>query len=256
MNEIIGINCYYDKGDSVRSLEVCDSDSDYLGEMYFMCENKHVLKFFRNPDGTLDKDSLSEYFDSFSPKYPLFFKLTPNRVFIHFENVRNFMVTEYFYGAAYSIRTLAERIIYENYGVYLFSSQPRLSNHSDRNEIEDISNKINKINFGILLTLLMSANSRDNVLASANECRNPNLKGDGLDYAKTASEKINSNPSDNIFLRKEDIKLLQEVYEGTSPALHGRVPMDSSSASENLEKVLKFYQAYFGKGNEWRTIYD
>lgn len=256
MNKIPQIDCYYNKGDSIRSLEICNSESNYLGEMFFMCDNKHVLKFFRNPNGTLDKDSLSDYFDSFSQKYPLFFKESPNEVFIHFEYVRNFLVTEYFYGAAYSIRTLAERIIYENHGVYLFSSKPKVSNHSDRNEIEEVSNKINKISFGILLTLLMSADSRKEVLDSSEACRNPKLSGEGLKYAKIACKKINTNTTDSIFMEKAKIQFLQDSYNKTSAALHGRIPMDSSKASENLENVLKVYQAYFEKGNDWRTIYD
>lgn len=253
---ISGINCYYNKGDSITSLEACNSNSNYCGEMFFMCENKHVLKYYRNPDGTVDKDSLSDYFDSLSEKYPLFSTLTPNEVYIHFEYVRNFMVTEYFFGAAYSIRTLAERIIYENYGIYLFSDAPKLSGYSDSNEIVEISNKIKKINFGILITLLMSEKSRKEVLKSKDECKKPRLKGEGLEYAKIVSGKINSNLTNNIFLRKEEFQLLQQVFEDTSGTLHGRAPMDSSKASENLEKVLNFYQTYFEKGNEWRTLYD
>lgn len=256
MSDISHIKCYYNEGDSIPSLEICDSGSKYIGEMYFMCENKHVLKYFKNPDGTIVKDSLSVYFDSFNEKYPLFFSSTPNEVFIHFEYIRNFMITEYFAGAAYSIRTLAERIIYENYGVYLFSNKQNLSNYSDIKDIEDISEMINMINFGILLTLLMSSRSREKVLKSNDQCKKPRLGGKGLQYAKNASQKINDNSSDNIFLKKEDFRLIQEVYDATSAALHGRKPMDSSSASENLEKVLKFYQAFFNNGNKWRTLYD
>ena len=256
MSGITQINCYYNKGDSIASLEVCNSGSVYIGEMYFMCENKHVLKYYKNPDGTIVSDSLSNYFDSFNEKYPLFFKSTPIEVFIHFEYIRNFMITEYFSGAAYSIRTLAERIIYENYGVYLFSNKQKLSDYSDKGDITDISEIINKINFGKLITLLMSSRSREKVLNSNNQCDDLKLNGEGLKYAKNASQKINGNSCNIIFLKKKDFQLIQEVYDATSPALHGRHQMDSSRASENLEKVLKFYQAYFENGNEWRTLYD
>ena len=64
MKIMSGINCYYDQGDRITCLEACDSNSRYYGGMYFMCENKHVLKFYRNTDGTITKDTLSDYFES------------------------------------------------------------------------------------------------------------------------------------------------------------------------------------------------
>jgi len=249
---ITDINCYYNKGDRITSLEVCDSNSSYLGEMYFMCENKHVLRFYRNTNGSISKDSLSDYFDSLQQKYQLFFQNLPSNIFMHFEYVRNFMVTEYWYGAAYSIRTLAERIIYENYGVYFFSNKQKLSNISDKKEIEGISEKIRDINIHKLLLLLRHEDKRRELLVN-NSVKDLDLSENGLKYAKIMCKKIDANKTSSIFLDPDKYKLLLNVIDATSPALHGRIPMDSSKASANLEKTLEFYQAYFEKGNQWRT---
>jgi len=253
---ITDINCYYDQGDRITCLEVCDSNSGYYGEMYFMCENKHVLRFYRNTDGSISKDSLSAYFDSLQQKYQLFFQNSPSKIFMHFEYVRNFMVTEYWYGAAYSIRTLAERIIYENYGVYFFSNKQELSNISDEKEIEDISEKIRLINSPKLLRLLREEDKRREVLGPNSEKNSLKLRGKGLEYAKIMCNKIDANKTSSIFLDPDKYKLLLDVFNDTSPALHGRIPMDSSKTSHNLGKTLEFYQAYFEKGNQWRTIYE
>lgn len=255
MNKITEISCYYNSGDSISSLEICDSGSNYYGEMYFMCENKHVLKFYRNIDGTISKDSLSDYFDTFYEKYKLFFQSTPPKVSIHYEYVTNFMTTEYYYGAAYGIRTLTERIIYENYGVYFFSNSEQLYDPSNKDKIIEISKTINSIGFNKMIILLMSEKERKNVLKSVDFYADLDLKGKSLEYAKNVSKEVEDNLNNNIFLNKEEFKTLQDVYNKASIALHGREPWDSAITSENLEKILGFYQVYFARGNEWRTIY-
>ena len=247
-----GINCYYQDTDKILSLELCDDQSTYIGEIYLMCENKHVIKYYRNPDKTLDPDSKSSYFSELLTDFPHFLKGTPYDVFVHFEYLRNFITTEYWYGAAYSIRVLLEKLIYDNFGTYLFGSKPTLSSKANKTELEEISKKIDQVGFGRLLGILGDEKFRDDIKQGIYK----KLKNDNLSLAIKAIAKIDSDPTNRIYLSHEDYKDFQTQYAILSAGLHPRAPIDLPTAEIALGTVLKGYEDYFVKNNTWMVSYE
>ena len=246
------INCYYQDTDKILSLELCDDQSTYIGEIYLMCENKHVLKYYRNSDKTLDPDSISAYFSELKTHFPHFLKDTPYDVFVHFEYVRNFITTEYWHGAAYSIRVLLEKLIYDNFGPYLFGSKPKLSSKADKPELEEISKKIDQVGFSRLLGILGVEKFRDEI----KQGRDKKLKNNNLSLAKEVIEKIDRDPTNRIYFPPEDYENFQRQYSMLSAGLHPRTPIDLPQAESALEIILKGYEDYFVKNNSWKVLYE
>lgn len=247
-----GINCYFQDTDNIYSLELCDDQSTYIGEIYLMCENKHILKYTRNRDKTLDPDSISAYFSEYKIYFPHFLSHTPEDVLVHFEYVRNFITTEYWEGAAYSIRVLLEKLIYDNYGPYFFGSKPKLSSKADKSELEEISKKIDHVGFNRLLGILEDEKIKDDIKQGIYK----KLKDDNLSLAKAVIAKIDSDPTNSIYFPPEDYKNFQKQYSMLSAGLHPRTPIDLSQAEKALEIILKGYEDYFNKNNSWGVLYE
>lgn len=246
------INCYFEDTDNIYSLELCDDQSTYSGEIYLMCENRHVLKYTRNIDKTLDPDPTSAYFSEYKTYFPHFLSDTPEDVLVHFEYVRNFITTEYWHGAAYSIRVLLEKLIYDNYGPYFFGSKPKLSSKADKSEVEEISKKIDHVGFSRLLGILGEEKLRNQIKQGTYT----KLKDNNLELAEEVIAKIDSDPTNRIYFPSEDYAHFQKQYSMLSAGLHPRTPIDLSSAEKALEIVLKGYEDYFVNKNSWAVLYD
>ncbi len=241
--------CYYHATDEINSMELCDQNTKFVGSLYLMCNNAHVLKFYRNPNGTLAADSVSTIFNSLKCKYKTFFQYTPSKVFEHFHYTLNFLTTEYYYGAAYSIRTLAERLIYDNYGTRVYYEDEVIN--SDDPRIEEISNNIKDIGFKPFIILLESSKTRNRVKKGKTFKHDPKQ----LEQAQKAVSKITAHPALFTSLNTLDFNKIIDVADKTSPVLHGRTQMNSVLAYELLKDTLEVYTNYFKKCKKWGVNY-
>ena len=254
--------CYFQKTDPIKSLELCNPHTNYIGEFYLMCDKKHVLKYYRNPDGTNTPDNISITLVDLRKNYTEFFSSNiPDDVMEHYNYALYFITTEYWSGAAYSVRTLLERLIYDNYGPYFFSKKPYLSFRTDKKELEKIYSTIGEIGFHLFLNTILSESIREKIKNINNKKKQPVSSYDkkiknNLNALMIIIKKIEDNPTNNIFLDKNRYKEFQEQYNDLSKGLHPRTPIGNTEISKALNVVLAGYHSYFKKGNTWRVKYD
>jgi len=265
------IYCYFEPTDLISSFELIDPTSSFAGEVYLMCDNKHVLKYIRNPDGFVYQDQVSNTLKSLKDKYPKFFSNNvADDIMDHYNHALYFITTEYWAGAAYSIRTLLERLIYDNYGPYFFSEKDYLNFKTDKKELEKINSEIGGIGFQLFLETIVSENRKEKI----KEVHDKIEKGDKVepdesddeikfskivrhhDYLMEMINKIEDDLDNKIFLDKDQYKNFQTQYGVLSKGLHPREPIGSPEADKALNVVLEGYQSYFNNGNTWRVKYD
>jgi len=257
LNRSQKIYCYFEPADSISSFELKNPNSSFAGEVYLMCDNKHVLKYIRNPDGSVYPDQVSNTLISLKDKYPKFFSNNiADDIMEHYNYALYFITTEYWSGAAYSIRMLLERLIYDNYGPYFFSEKYYLNFKTDREELENIYSGIGEIGFLYFITTIFSDRFRKHI----KEGKIPNsLKGKdhARDNLMRMINKIDQDINNKIFtIIKEYYQDFKTQYDNLSAGLHPRTPIDRADAEKALDVVLAGYQSYFSNGNTWRVKYD
>jgi hypothetical protein len=250
------IKCYFQETDSIRSLELNNPSSNFGGEVYLMCDNKHVLKYIRNPDGYVYPDPVSNTLEYLKDKYPEFFSSNiADDVMEHYNYAFYFITTEYWPGAAYSIRTLLERLIYDNYGPYFFSEKYYLNFKTDKEELENINSRIGTIGFLYFIITILSDTFREDI----KEGKIPNSligKNGARDDLMKMIIKIENDRKNKIFINEEHYEEFKTQYKRLSEGLHPRTPIDRGEAERALNVVLAGYQSYFNNGNTWRVKYD
>jgi len=258
------IYCYFERKDSINSFKLIEPDSNFIGGVYLMCDKGHVLKYYRRPGGSIVPDVVSTTIIRLEEKYPMFFKSNiPAEVMEHYFYAINFITTEYLAGAAYSIRTLLERLIYDNYGPYFFSEKNYLNSKTDKEELEGIYSKIGNIGFYYFIKTIMDNEFRDEIKEKSDKIQkgmiskpNTNRGNNDIDNLMIMIKKIEDNQGNKIFIEEEHYKKFNIQYDKLSAGLHPRTPINSSEVENALEVVLAGYQRFLEKGNTWRVKYD
>jgi len=265
LNQSKPVDCYFEPTDSISSFELVNSNSTFIGGVYLMCDKGHVLKYYRGPHGSIEPDAVSTTIERLKDKYPMFFKSNiPADVMEHYFYAISFITTEYWAGAAYSIRTLLERLIYDNYGPYFFSGNSYLNFKTDKDELKKIYSRIGNIGFQLFVDTILSESTKEEIKKVNDEIKkgkkpdtNRGIKiGKNLNDLMIMINKIEDDPANEIILDQNQYQEFQSQYNVLSEGLHPRTPIGSPEIDKALNVVLNGYQSYFNKNNTWRVKYD
>ena len=270
MNTFGLLKCQIDDTDQIPFTKVSIyryNSKKMFTDFYAVCEKKHITKYIINPpqissdpsDIIAKANGLQSSLEDWKKNYPSFFRNTIGRIYSYFEQFVNYFTLEYLDSASFSLRTLYERIVYENFGVWVF--YPNLpSIHRSSSEYKCVNEKIKKLGFQIFILVLISSNFRKKISNNKQSCieyKGKEYEGERLKILREITENtINYKQIGNeIISQKQNLQNLQHDYDPLSSSVHGYKPISSVDLQSICEHVLKMYNDFFNNSNSW-GVYD
>lgn len=260
------VECQIEKKDGIPCTSIALYSNGYsnkFSDFYVICENKHITHYLINPkvspkpeDYITMENELQYDLQKWKKDYPSFFHNAIDRIYSYFEQFVNYFTLEYLGSASFSLRTLYERIVYENFGVWVF--YPNLPNIGITGKAyEDINDSITSIGFANFILFLISKDFRNTIMKTNST---DNIKYGTMEFNKTRSQilrKINSNYNaiqSRIQPLENNLKKLYDDYPKLSSSVHGYKPLAKPELENICEHVLKMYNDFFNNSNSWRCV--
>ena len=264
------IKCQIDSGDDVPLVQIALkglNSSGTLNQFFVVCEKKHITKFIVNPS-TIVAEKGSNVIDpeggidihELKKDYSKFFEYTPQNVSLYFDQFLNFYTLEYWDNAALALRILYEKIVYDNFGGWVFYPDlKKLNICSD--EILAINENIKTLGFGPFIQFLVSSGFKDDIQKAVNSGETQVIHRKKVydeKRFKILSEANKNYPASDSKIKKliGNLQTLQSNYEKLSPAVHGRTLITSPELENICKDALIMYQLFFEDNNSWGVEYD
>lgn len=253
------MRCHVSGTDTIPVAHLIEDQISFIGQVLIFCENKHVLSYLKNPGYTnFESSSVTDYYETLLTNYPKFFEKVEDEVFEEFTNVINFLQLEYWNGASFAIRSLAETLVYNNYGVRAWFGNAALKSKTEKEKIDLVYENIKNLGFDTFMTIVISETVKRNLLEKSDDYAKSRYKltDSRLDLARKAAENLSTLRVARLGLEKSTLQHMKDSFALLSPIVHSRGIVDVSNINTSLENILNAYEEFYENDNRWGVIYE